>query len=137
MTAISTPMIAIAVDQWRDEVAGEVESLGVAFAGDVTVGVDVRPGHHVAGPDDLADEAVLAVERRHLDDAGIGQPCPGRHLEAVLAQEPDGGRIDSESPLRLVHDHPDQLRAIVRRGEAADDAEDAVERFGELGFDGV
>ena len=115
----------VVVDQRRDEVAGEVERLGVALAGDVAVGADVGPGHDVPCRRTSPIEPVVAAEGRHLGDGGVGQPGPRGELEAVVAEEPDGGRVGTEGALRLVDDHPDELGAIVRGGQPAGDAEDA------------
>ena len=65
----------------------------------------------------------------------VGEPGPGRDLEAVVAQHPDRRRVGAQRPLRLVDDHPEQLLPVVRGGQAPGDAEDGVEALGELGLD--
>ena len=65
----------------------------------------------------------------------VGQSRPGRDLEAVVAHEPEGRGVGAERAFRLVDDHPDELRAIVRGGQPADDPQDRVERLGELRFE--
>ena len=135
VTADEHPDDAVAMGQRGDEVAGVVEGLRIPLVGDVAIRVDVRPGHDVARPDHVADGPLVAAERRHVASGRVGQSRPGRDLEAILAHEPEGRGVGPERALRLVDDHPDELRAIVRGSQPADDPQDRVERLGELRFD--
>ena len=65
----------------------------------------------------------------------VGQAGPRRDLEAVVVQDPDRRGVGTQGPLRLVDDHPEQVGAIVRGGQASGDAEDGVESLGELGLE--
>ena len=127
----------VVVDERRDQVAGDLERGVVRHRCVELIAANVGVGEDVAGAQDLADPALVASEDRQLPGQLVGEAGPRRDLEGVVVQDPDRGGVGAEGPLRLVHDHPEQVGAIVRGGQASGDAEDGVESLGELGLEGT
>ena len=123
---------AVVMDQWRDQVAGELEDARVALDAVPAVVARVRPGGHPTGPQDLGDPAL--VDREHGQGVGdlIGQAGPGRDHEPILLDDPDRDVVDAQGPPCLVHDRPEQLAPVVALRQPFRDVEDGIEPLGEL-----
>ena len=126
------PDDAVMVDGRRDEVAGELQDAGVALVAMTRVVACIGVGQHAPGPQDLADPALVAVERRQPGRHVVRQASPRGDLEAVVLEDPDRRHVRAEDSLRLVHDRPEQFLPVVRGRQALGDAEDRVEALGEL-----
>ena len=125
----------VVVDERRDQMAGDLERGVVRHRGVELIAANVGVGEDVPGAQDLADPALVASEDRQLPGQLVREAGPRRDLEGVVVQDPDRCGVGAEGPFRLVHDHPEQVGAIVRGGQATGDAEDGVESFGELGLE--
>jgi hypothetical protein len=129
------PDHALVMGERRDQVAGEFDDAGVSIDTGGRIGPGVRPRLGSTRPQYLVDPPVVDAECREGCRDVVVDPRPGGELQLVVAKEADRDEIDSECALRLVDDRAKQLLAIVRRSEAFGDAEEAVEAFGELGFE--
>ena len=127
----------VVVDERRDQMAGDLERGVVRHRCVELIAANVGVGEDVPGTQDLADPALVASEDRQLPGQLVREAGPRRDLEGVVVQDPDRGGVGAEGPSGLVHDHPEQVGAIVRGGQASGDAEDGVETLGELGLEGT
>jgi hypothetical protein len=95
----------------------------------------VRSHRPVFGALGLLAMGLRGVLRGELPGDVVRDARPGGHLEPVVADGPDRRGIRSQDALRVVHDHPEQLAPVVRRGQATGDPEDGVESLGQLRFE--
>ena len=65
----------------------------------------------------------------------VRQAGPGGDDQAVLREEADGHVVDAQGARRLVDDRPEELVAIVRRGQPFGDAQHRIETLRELGLE--
>ena len=89
-------------------------------------------GDHPARAQDVADPALISVEGRQARRDLVADPRPGSDLELVAIEDPDRRGVRPQDAHRLVDDRPEQLLAVVRRGQPLGDPEDGVEPFREL-----
>ena len=93
---------------------------------------DVREREDPAGPQDLADPALVAVEDGQPAATSSGSPAQA----ATSSRSSCRMRIVVTSARRratgLVDDRPEELLAVVRRRQTFGDAEDRVQPLGEL-----
>ena len=123
---------AVVVDQRGDQVAGDLERWVVRLPRVLGIAAHVRVGKDVSGAQDRADPSLVAAEDRQAPGELVRETGPGRHLEDVVAQDPDRRRVGSQGALGLVDDHPEEVGPIVRGGQPSGDPEDRVESLGQL-----
>ena len=111
----------VVVDEWRDEVATDVQDAVVALEAEVAFAADVAEGHDLAGAQDLAHPALVAAEDGQPAGDLVGQTGPRGDLEPVVPDDPDRGHVGPEHALRLVDDGPEELGSVVRGGQPSGD----------------
>ena len=104
----------------------------VAVAGVVA---DIRPRQDAAGPQDLADPALVAVEDGSRLRDVVGQAGPGGDLEPVVVQDADRGDIGAQAPASSRRRSSGTAPRGRATRQAFGDPEDGVETLGELGLE--